>query len=488
MKTTMRFGFLRTCLWCFASVPIAVSGMAQAQTSQAQPQGQSQAQSQSQQIYNKQQLDQMLAPVALYPDALLSQIFMATTYPSDVAEAADWSAANTKVKGDDAVKQVNTKPWDPSVQSLVAFPQVLAQMKAHPDWVQNVGDAFLAQPDDVMASVQRLRSQAKSAGSLKSNEQQKVTEQAAPPGSSEGTTIIQIEPSNPEVVYVPQYNPTVVYGSWPYPSYPPTYWPPPYGYYPGYYPGQALAAGLAFGVGIAVTGALWGGFNWGHGDVNVNVNRYNSVNNVNNRMSGNGNQRWNHNPDNRRGTPYRDQGSRQRFDQGRGGSQQREAFRGRDTQRDASRQNALGSFDRSTGNGSSMAARRGAGQTGDALNRPSAGNRGGQGVGGGADRGNIGGGNRQGGDFGGGNRQGAAGGNRQGGGDFGGRQQGSSARNNAFSGSQSPGSSRSQMNRGQSSQRSMSQSRGAGGGGGRQMSRPAPSRGGGGGGRRRIGD
>lgn len=473
MKTTMRYVFLQACLWCLALLPLALPAAVHAQASQAaQPQGQSQ----SEKIYNNQQLDQMLAPVALYPDALLSQIFMATTYPSDVAEAAAWSAANPKAQGDDAVKQVNTKPWDPSVQSLVAFPQVLAQMKEHPDWVQNVGDAFLAQPDDMMASVQRLRAQAKASGNLKTNEQQKVTEQAAPPGSSEGTTIIQIEPSNPQVVYVPQYNPTVVYGSWPYPSYPPTYWPPPYGYYPG----QALAAGMAFGVGVAITGALWGGFNWGHGDVNVNVNRYNSVNNVNNRISGNGNQRWNHNPDNRRGTPYRDQGSRQRYDQGRGGSQQREAFRGRDTQRDASRQNSLKSFDRSTNNGSSMAARRGAGETGSQLNRPSGGNRGGQGAGAG-DRGNIGGGNRQGaGDFGGGNRQGA-------GGNYGGRQQGSSARNNAFSGSQSPGSSRSQMNRGQSSQRSMSQSRGAGGGGGRQMSRPAPSRGGGGGGRRRIG-
>jgi len=477
MKTTMRYGFLRTCLWRFALLPIVLTGAAHAQSSQTQPQGQAQSQSQSQKIYSNQQLDQMLAPVALYPDALLSQIFMATTYPSDVAEAAAWSAANPKAQGDDAVKQVNTKPWDPSVQSLVAFPQVLAQMKAHPDWVQNVGDAFLAQPDDMMASVQRLRAQAKASGNLKSNEQQKVTEQAAPPGSTEGTTIIQIEPSNPQVVYVPQYNPTVVYGSWPYPSYPPTYWPPPYGYYPG----QALAAGLAFGAGIAITGALWGGFNWGHGDVNVNVNRYNSVNNVNNRISGNGNQRWNHNPDNRRGTPYRDSGSRQRFDQGRGGSQQREAFRGRDSARDASRQNSLQSFDRATNNGSSTAARRGAGQTGDALNRPSGGNRGGQGAG---DRGNVGGGNRGGGqvsdrgNFSGGDR----GGSRQ---DFGGgNRQSGGTRNNAFSGSQSPGSSRSQMNRGQSSQRSMSQSRGAGGGGGRQMSRPSPSRGGGGGRRR----
>ncbi|WP_238481041.1 DUF3300 domain-containing protein [Dyella telluris] len=487
MKTIMRYRFLKTCLWCFALVPFVLSGTAHAQASQAQAQASqanAQPQGQSQKIYNNQQLDQMLAPVALYPDSLLSQIFMATTYPSDVAEAAAWSAANPKAQGDDAIKQINTKPWDPSVQSLVAFPQVLAQMKQHPDWVQNMGDAFLAQPDDVMASVQRLRNQAKAAGNLSSTSQQKVVEKTAPQQSGGTATYIQIEPADPQVVYVPQYNPTVVYGTWPYPAYPPTYWPPPYGYY-GYYPGQALAAGLAFGAGIAITGALWGNCNWGGGDVDINVNRYNSVNNVNNRISGNGNQRWNHNPDNRRGTPYRDQGSRQRFDQGRGGAQQREAFRGRDSQMDANRQRSLQSFDRSTNNGSSMAARRGAGETGSQLNRPSGDNRMGQG--GAGERGNIGGGER--GNAGGGNRQGDfGGGNRQaGGGEFGGRQQGASARNNAFSGSQSPGSSRSQMNRGQSSQRSMSQSRGAGGGGGRQMSRPAPSRGGGGGGRRRIG-
>jgi len=234
MKTTMRWGCVRCLAWLLLVLPVAVCAQSQgASQPQSQAQDQNQAPAQSQKIYTNQQLDQMLAPVALYPDALLSQIFMAATYPSDVAEAAAWSAANPKAQGDDAVKQVNTKPWDPSVQSLVAFPQVLAQMKQHPDWVQNVGDAFLAQPDDVMASVQRLRSQAKAAGNLKSNQQQKVTEQAAPPGSSEGTTIIQIEPSDPQVVYVPAYNPTVVYGSWPYPAYPPTYWPPPYGYYPG---------------------------------------------------------------------------------------------------------------------------------------------------------------------------------------------------------------------------------------------------------------
>lgn len=476
MKTTRIYGIPRFCLLCLLGVLFA--GPVAAQSTQSAPPA-------GQKVYNNQQLDQMLAPVALYPDALLSQVLMACTYPSNVADAAAWSAAHPKVQGDDAVKQVSNQSWDPSVQSLVAFPQVLAQMKQQPEWVQNMGDAFLAQPDDVMASVQRLRAQAQKAGNLKTTEQQKVVVQQAPASAAApSTTVIQIEPANPEVVYVPSYNPTVVYGTWAYPSYPPPYWPPPPGYY---YPvATGLAAGIAFGVGVAAVNSLWGGFNWGHGDVDINVNRYNNINNVNNRISGNGNNRatWNHNPSNRRGTPYRDQGSRERYGQGVGGANQREAFRGND----ANRQRALQSFDRSTGNGSSMAARRGAGETGAALNRPSGGNRpgGGQGAAGGvdrgnlgADRGNVGGQGR--GDLG-GQHRGNAGAQQHG--NFGGDRASQGPRNNAFSGGQSPGSAHTQMNRGQSSQRSMSQSRGAGAGAGRQMSRPAPARAGGGGRRR----
>lgn len=491
MKTATRYGWVRASL---LAVLVGLTGMAVAQNPPPQqgsrPQG-NQAQA-SQQIFKPEQLDQMLAPVALYPDALLSQILMATTYPGDVAEAATWSAANPKAQGDAAVKQVQDKPWDPSVQSLVAFPQVLAQMKDRPDWVQNVGDAFLAEPDQVMASVQRLRAQAQQAGNLKSNEQQKVVVQPAPAGASEpSTTIIQIEPTNPEVVYVPAYNPTVVYGSWAYPGYPPYYWPPPAGYYPY---GGALAAGLMFGAGIAITNSLWGGMNWGHGDVNINTNRYNNINRESNRISGNGNgnTRWNHNAENRRGTPYRDSGSRDRYGQGIGGADQRQGYRGRDGAATGDRQRAMQSFDRTTNNGSSAAARRGANGGAEGPARAAAGDRmagnagagrGGQGAGGYADRkagaGNAGS-NRLGGD---------GGGQRAGGGQYngGGRSQ---ARDNAFGGVQSPGTSRSQTNRGQSSQRSMSAPRSSGGGGsrssGRPVSRPSPSRGGGGG-RRRLG-
>ncbi|SMG10991.1 DUF3300 domain-containing protein [Paraburkholderia susongensis] len=231
---------------------------------------------------SNQQLDSLTAPIALYPDALLAQVLMAATFPQQVQDAAAWSKANPKLQGDDAVKAVATQPWDPSVQSLVAFPQVLATMSAKPDWVSQLGNAFLAQPNDVMDSVQRLRKQAQSAGNLKTTSQQKVVVEQS---------TIQIVPANPQVVYVPAYNPTVVYGTWPYPAYPPVYVPPP----PGYAVASGLAAGLAFGAGVAVADSLWGGFNWNTHDVNINVNRYNNIN-TNHRLDVNSNTTsWNRN-------------------------------------------------------------------------------------------------------------------------------------------------------------------------------------------------
>jgi hypothetical protein len=229
-----------------------------------------------------QQLDSLTAPIALYPDALLAQVLMATTFPQEVQAAAQWSKAHSVQNGDDAVKAVSSQPWDPSVQSLVAFPQVLATMASRPEWVTQIGDAFLAQPNDVMNSVQRLRKQAQEAGNLKSNQQQNVIVEQDK---------IQIQPANPQVVYVPTYNPTLVYGSWPYPAYPPIYIPPP----PGYAIATGFAAGLAFGAGIAVTNSLWGGVNWNTGNVNVNVNRFNNIN-VNNRLNASGDTaNWNRN-------------------------------------------------------------------------------------------------------------------------------------------------------------------------------------------------
>ncbi|MCP3713161.1 DUF3300 domain-containing protein, partial [Paraburkholderia sp. CNPSo 3274] len=266
---------------------------------------------------SNQQLDSLTAPIALYPDALLAQVLMAATFPQDVSAAAAWTKSNPNLKGDDAVKAVASQPWDPSVQSLVAFPQVLATMASKPDWVQQIGNAFLAQPNDVMDSVQRLRVQAQKAGNLKSNEQQKVVVQ--PASSTSTTQTIVIEPANPQVVYVPTYNPTVVFGAWPYPAYPPVYMPPP----PGYAIASGFVGGLAFGAGIAVANSLWGGFNWNNHDVNINVNRYNNIN-VNNRInSNNGTANWNRNANVERRQNYNNANLNGQHNQYRGYDQSR---------------------------------------------------------------------------------------------------------------------------------------------------------------------
>jgi len=224
--------------------------------------------------WTDQQIDALSAPIALYPDALLSQVLMASTYPAEVMQAAAWVRTHPS-SGDSAVRAVASQPWDPSVQSLVAFPSVLTMMAAKPDWVNQLGQAFLARPDAVMDSVQRLRAKAHAAGNLNSTAQQKVAVEQGTSGQ-----IIVIQPTNPQVVYVPTYNPTVVYGVWAYPAWPPVYLPPP----PGYAFASGVAAGIGFGVGVAVTYALWGGCDWNHHDVNINVNRYNHIN-VNHRIT-----------------------------------------------------------------------------------------------------------------------------------------------------------------------------------------------------------
>ena len=302
--------------------------------------------------FSNEQLDQLTAQIALYPDSLLAQLLMATTYPEDFAAAAAWSKAHPEAKGDDAVKMVENEPWDPSVASLVAFPEVLITFGGQPDWVRNMGDAFLAQPDDVMNSVQRLRQKAQAAGNLKSNEQVKVSMQApepAPPSAAQTVVVQQsapppqvivIEPAQPSVVFVPSFNPAVVYGPWPWVAYPPFFFPPP----PGFWWSRPVATGIAWGVGIGVTNALWGGVRWGggwgHNSVNINVNRYNNIN-VNRRIdSNNRNANWNHNPDRRGNAPYRGGDSTRRDLQNRYQSGNREQYRGRDASRDASRERA----------------------------------------------------------------------------------------------------------------------------------------------------
>jgi len=274
--------------------------------------------------FTTEQLDQMLAPIALYPDALLSQVLMAATYPLEVVEAARWSQANPNLKGDAALAAVKDKSWDVSVKSLVAFPQTLQMMSNQLDWTQKLGDAMIGQQKDVATAVQRLRAKAQAAGNLKSTPQQTVTTQ-----SSGGATAIVIEPANPELLYVPYYNPAWAYGSWPYPAYPPPYYPPP----PNY--GAALMTGMMFGLGVAAGAAMFGGWHWGYGGggwgnsyTTVNVNRATSItNNFNANRYRNG--QWSHDPAHRDGVPYRTPAERQEFGQHRPDSAaQREQFRG----------------------------------------------------------------------------------------------------------------------------------------------------------------
>jgi hypothetical protein len=238
------------------------------------------AEAQSAQAFNTEQLDALLAPIALYPDELLTQILMASTFPLEVVQAQRWleQPGNKDLKGDALQKALEPLPWDPSVKSLVPFPEVLALMNNNLDWTQQLGYAFADQQAAVLDSIQRLRRQAKGADSLQSSPQQVVQE--------EGDTII-IQPAKPDVVYVPSYNPATVYGTWPYPSSPPVYLPPP----PGYYFGTALATGMAFAAGAAIVGGLWGWARpaWGGGYANVNVNRYNNIDVNRQRISSN---RW----------------------------------------------------------------------------------------------------------------------------------------------------------------------------------------------------
>jgi uncharacterized membrane protein YgcG len=250
-------------------------------------------------------LDSLLAPIALYPDQLLTQALIASTYPLDVVEAARFVKANKDLKGEALDKAVLEKKWDPSVQSLTAFPQVLEMMNEKLEWTQELGDAFLANEKGVMQTVQRLRQKAEEAGNLKSNEQQKV--------AKDGDAII-IEPAKTEIVYVPTYNPTIVYGVWWAPMYPPYYWPPPPYYYPGYRPGGVFMVGFSIGWVIGVNHWGWCQPHWHGGSVNISVNRNNVFINNNNQFKAKvNNGSWQHNPAQRKGVAYRDASTRDQF-------------------------------------------------------------------------------------------------------------------------------------------------------------------------------
>ncbi|BEU24748.1 MULTISPECIES: DUF3300 domain-containing protein [Paraburkholderia] len=316
-----------------ASVPASAPASAPAVASVAAPASvplpASAPESQAQQ-FPPEELEALVAPIALYPDSLLSQILMASTYPLEIVHAARWVKTHKNLKGDAAVQAVQDQPWDVSVKSLVAFPQVLEPMNDKLDWTQRLGDAFLANEKDVLDAVQRLRMRAQKAGHLASNEQQKVIVEApAAPGAGGQAapaqqTIVRIEPSNPQVVYVPAYNPTVVYGGWSAPAYPPTYWPP----YPAYYPGAALASGFAWGLGIAAAGAIFSNCNWGGGDVNINVNKAANIDRNFDRTKVEGG-KWKHDAGHRQGVAYRDNATRNKYANGVQGADARRDYRGR---------------------------------------------------------------------------------------------------------------------------------------------------------------
>ena len=236
------------------------------------------------------ELDSLVAPIALYPDPLLSQTLVASTYPVELMQLQQWMGKNTSLKDQALADAVAKQPWDASIQGLAPFPDVVEMLAGNIQWTSDLGNAFLAQQPDVMAAVQRMRVKAQGTGTLKTTEQQKVETQT----TDSGQQAIVIEPADPSTVYVPSYDPAVVYGA---PAYP----------YPTVsYPGYVAGRGLAFGTGLAL-GAAWGGgwgygCGWNNGDVNVNYNnKYvkNSSKNVNQ-----SNKNWQHNPQHRGNAPY----------------------------------------------------------------------------------------------------------------------------------------------------------------------------------------
>jgi len=393
------------------------------------------------------EIEALVAPIALYPDSLLTQVLMASTYPLEVVQAARWQKANPKLKGDEAVKAVANQPWDVSVKSMVAFPQILEPMDQKIDWTQKLGDAFLADQKAVLDAVQRLRAKAQASGNLKSTEQQKVQTQ-----TQAAQQVIIIEPADPQVIYVPSYNPTVVYGAWGYPAYPPYYWPPSPFYYPTPYYGAGIAWGAAWGF---AAGAIYGNANWGGGDVNIDIDRATNIDRNFNRNNVSGG-KWQHDAGHRQGVSYRDSSSRQKYGQGAAGAGGRQDYRGRDS--------GAGVADRAGDRPGDRAGDRAGDRPGDRGGAGSV-DRGGAGVG---------------------DRGGASVADR--GGSYGG-----GGRDNAFSGVGNASASQRDFSRGQASAGSMSSNRG-GYSGGAAASRPSPSarpsgggggaRGGGGGGGR----
>ena len=385
------------------------------------------------------QLDSLVAPIALYPDQLLAQVLAASTYPLEIIQLQQFLTKNKDLKDKALADAVAKQPWDASIQGLAGLPDVVNRLANDIQWTTDLGNAFLAQQSDVMDAVQRMRAKAQGQGNLKSNEQVKVETQKV-----ESKEVIVIQQSNPQVVYVPSYNPTVVYGPPVYP-YPPVAYPPP-----GYY---AAGMAISFGVGVAM-GAMWSG-GWGYncgwhgGNNNITINNNNNFNrnsniqggNRTNVQGGNRGNSWQHNSQHRGGAPYSNRATANKY----GGTARGDSMSSRQTNARQNQARQQGVSNR--GGQAGAGANRGAGQGGVG------------GGAGGANRGGGGGGDRV------GNRSVSSG--------------GGGSRSDAFGGSSggSGASARASSSRGASSMNTSSRG-GGGGGGGR-------GGGGGGGGRRR---
>jgi len=280
------------------------------------------------------ELEKLLAPIALYPDDLVAQILTASTYPIEVVEAERWVSAHPNVHGDALQDAMQQQRWDASVKGLTAVPQVLSMMNDKLDWTQQLGEAFLAQANDVSNAIQQLRAKAQANGNLKSSDKIRVSTMAPPeplppPGPvpvgvdpsllppPPPPEYIMIEPVDPGVYYVPIYDPYVVYGPWLWPAYRPFYWYPP-----GYVVGAAV---IGFGVGFLVGSALWCHYNWGWhggwaggGPVSINVVNYNRFNRTNFIAERNGFNNWHFDAAHRGSVGFQNAALRQQFQSGRG--------------------------------------------------------------------------------------------------------------------------------------------------------------------------
>jgi hypothetical protein len=349
------------CAWrtsvAFLSILLLVPGdlVSVAQEAPAQSKSTAQPAPPAQKI-PAEQLDSLVAPIALYPDPLLAQVLAASTYPLELVQLSQWLQKHKDLKDKKLAEAVAKQPWDPSVQAMAGLPDVVKRLTDDIQWTTDLGNAFLAQQNDVMDAVQRMRKKAQDKGTLKPSEQQKVETKVV-----ENKTVIVVEQAQPDVVYVPSYDPVVVYGP-PVYAYPPIYYPPP-----GYY-----AAGMAvsFGVGVAM-GAMWSGgwgygCGWGNNDVDINVNNnFNRNANINRNNIQGGNRvnsgKWQHNSQHRGGAPYADRSTANRY----GGTARGDSLSSRQT-------SARGQIDRQSGSLQSSGVDRSAGMSDRASSRGAA--------------------------------------------------------------------------------------------------------------------